>query len=86
MVETQKKRKARAIEFYRKSCKACGICVAFCPAKTLGKDEYGYPIVVNLDACTTCNLCVDRCPDLAIEVFKETESKPAAKGADDGQK
>ena len=79
MPETIKKRKAKAIEIYRKSCKACGICVAFCPVKSLGTDKLGYPIVINLDACTACNLCVDRCPDLAIEVFKEDGGKDGGK-------
>ncbi len=86
MPETQKKRKAKAINIYRKCCKACGICVAFCPVKSLGTDEYGYPIVVNIDACTACNICVDRCPDLAIEIIKETADKPVQKETGDGKK
>ncbi|MEI7542990.1 MAG: ferredoxin family protein [bacterium] len=86
MPEILKKRKAKEVIIYRKSCKACGICVAFCPAKTLGTDELGYPIVVNLDACTACNLCVDRCPDLSIEVIKEPSVKLEKKEDEDGQK
>jgi 2-oxoglutarate ferredoxin oxidoreductase subunit delta len=76
MPEIKNKRKAREVIIYRDACKACGICVAFCPAKTLGTDELGYPIVLDIETCTACNLCVDRCPDLAIEVIKETEKKP----------
>ena len=72
MAEEKKKKRPRAakIEVYRKMCKACGICVEFCPAHVLKADEFGFPIVADLAACTACGLCVDRCPDLAIEVFK----------------
>ncbi len=86
MAETLHKRKAKAINIYRKACKACGICIAFCPSKSLGTDELGYPVVANLDTCTACNLCVDRCPDLAIEIIKETDNKPEKKGDEDGKK
>lgn len=85
MPDTQKKRKAEAINIYRKCCKACGICTAFCPVKALGTDEYGFPIVVNLDACTACNLCTDRCPDLAIEVIKAAKTAGQKEGTDEGK-
>jgi 2-oxoglutarate ferredoxin oxidoreductase subunit delta len=75
MPETKKKPKAREIKIYRKCCKACGICVDFCPTKCLGTDELGYPVVKCLDDCIACDLCSDRCPDLAIEIIKEKEEK-----------
>ncbi len=49
-------------------CKACGICLEFCPQKVLAADEGGKPYPVNLSACTRCGLCELRCPDFAITV------------------
>jgi len=47
-------------------CKACGLCVEFCPFDVLEADEEGKPRVVRLEACTNCKLCELHCPDLAI--------------------
>ncbi len=49
-------------------CKACGICVTFCPTGTLEIESGGKARVVNDVACTGCGLCERLCPDLAIEV------------------
>ena len=49
-------------------CKACGLCVEFCPFDVLEADEEGKPRVVRLEACTNCKLCELHCPDLAILV------------------
>ena len=46
-------------------CKACGICVAFCPVKIL-KLENDKIVVTDQDKCTNCMLCEMRCPDFAI--------------------
>ena len=63
------KRKAvRRIDIFKAWCKACGICVAFCPRGVLVIDEEGYPLVNDLDACTGCGWCEIRCPDFAITV------------------
>ena len=48
-------------------CKACEICVAFCPEDVLEMRD-GVPVVVNLDSCTECLQCEMRCPDFAITV------------------
>ena len=52
-------------------CKACGICVEFCPKKALalrGK------VVLNENAgCILCGLCEQRCPDYAIYLEAEEE-------------
>lgn len=48
-------------------CKACGICVKFCPAKIL---ELRYQVlrVTDQDRCLGCRACELRCPDFALEV------------------
>jgi len=57
---------SRRIVVYRHWCKACGICVAFCPAKALESAPDGYPRLARPEACTDCGLCEIRCPDFAI--------------------
>ncbi len=46
-------------------CKGCGICVGFCPTKTLiienDKCVIAYP-----EKCIYCGQCELRCPDNAI--------------------
>ncbi|UCD70931.1 MAG: 4Fe-4S binding protein [Syntrophobacterales bacterium] len=56
------------IDIFKAWCKACGICVAFCPKGVLAIDEEGYPFVEDLDSCTGCGWCEIRCPDFAITV------------------
>ena len=57
------------IELNRSMCKACGLCVAWCPQQVLAADEQAYPVVVRAEACVNCKACERHCPDLAIEVF-----------------
>lgn len=64
--------KAKII-IYKKWCKRCGICVAFCPKKALDVDQEGYPFLCNDEACTECGLCELRCPDFAV-VLETIES------------
>lgn len=52
-------------------CKACGICIEFCPKGVLAADEQGKPIPINIDDCIKCSLCELRCPDFAITVEGE---------------
>lgn len=52
-------------------CKACGICVAFCPKNALALDEdSGKVKLIEAEACSGCRLCEFRCPDFAIDVDK----------------
>lgn len=51
-----------------KRCKACSICVDFCPTNVL-EIKGSTCVVKDLEACTRCQLCDLRCPDFAIQVF-----------------
>ncbi len=61
------------IDIFCAWCKACGICVAFCPTGVLEKDEAGYPYVKDIEKCINCGWCEIRCPDFAITVKKKGE-------------
>jgi 2-oxoglutarate ferredoxin oxidoreductase subunit delta len=75
MVETKKKKEKPKIDIYKAWCKACGICVAFCPTGALAKDEAGYPYVKDIEKCINCGWCELRCPDFAITVETKTKGK-----------
>jgi 2-oxoglutarate ferredoxin oxidoreductase subunit delta len=53
---------------YEDWCKACSICIDFCPESVFEKDESGQPVTVNPDACTGCRFCEYHCPDFAISI------------------
>jgi len=57
-------------------CKACGICIEFCPKDVFIANNQGKPIPKNIDACIKCELCELRCPDFAIivEGVKDNDS------------
>lgn len=52
-----------------KWCKACGICVAFCPKKVLVIEDKIK--IANPDDCIFCGQCEQRCPDYAIYIKEE---------------
>ena len=54
MAETKKKKETPKIDIYKAWCKACGICVAFCPTGALAKDEAGRPYVKDIEKCINC--------------------------------
>ena len=66
-------------------CKACGLCLHFCPTGALAYSKEfnvaGYHPVrqVAPEKCTGCRQCVLMCPDVAIEIFKVTEETTAEK-------
>ena len=70
-----KKKKAPNIDIFRAWCKACGICVAFCPAGVLARDEGGYPYVKEPDKCISRGWCEMRCPDFAITVYNKDKKR-----------
>jgi 2-oxoglutarate ferredoxin oxidoreductase subunit delta len=47
-------------------CKACNICIAFCPQKVFEPDRDGKPILAHPEKCTQCAICWLHCPDFAI--------------------
>jgi 2-oxoglutarate ferredoxin oxidoreductase subunit delta len=49
-------------------CKACGICIAFCPKKVYRAGEDLKPVIVDADACNGCLFCQLHCPDFAISI------------------
>jgi len=56
------------VAFYHDWCKACGICMAFCPKKIILADKNGKPVVEEADKCIGCRFCELHCPDFAITV------------------
>ncbi len=56
------------IAFYRDWCKACGLCMAFCPKKIILSDKNGKPVVAEPDQCIGCRFCEIHCPDFAITI------------------
>lgn len=49
-------------------CKGCGICVEFCPTKSIKLNDHMKARLINEDSCRSCGLCEYLCPDLAIIV------------------
>jgi|GEM_PF-230448 len=65
----KKKRRAPGRRYiYKRWCKGCGICVAFCPEHVFALGEDGRAEVVNPEACTNCQICERLCPDFAIDL------------------
>jgi 2-oxoglutarate ferredoxin oxidoreductase subunit delta len=63
----RKKRRAPGRRYvYKRWCKGCRICIAFCPENVFALGEDGRAEVVNPEACTNCEICDRLCPDFAI--------------------
>lgn len=63
-----RKKKFFDVSFYHDWCKACGICMAFCPRNIIGADSKGRPVMEDADRCVGCRFCEMHCPDFAITV------------------
>jgi 2-oxoglutarate ferredoxin oxidoreductase subunit delta len=71
-----------AINIYRDWCKACGLCVAFCPRQCLSLDAEGNPVVEKPERCNGCRWCELHCPDFAICVQEVVGSEAGKEPAD----
>ena len=54
------------LNLYLHWCKACNLCIAFCPTKVFDPDRDGKPIVARPEQCTQCGICWLHCPDFVI--------------------
>jgi len=77
----QKGRKFFIQKIFADWCKACGICIAFCPAHVFAADTAGMPHIRDSAACTGCRFCEFHCPDFAISIL---ECYPDRRGRKNG--
>jgi 2-oxoglutarate ferredoxin oxidoreductase subunit delta len=62
------------VEIDAERCKACGLCLLYCPKKSLKPSEtfnrMGFHPMETADPerCTGCGFCALVCPDAAIEI------------------
>lgn len=61
-------------------CKACGICIAFCPQNVFGRDRNGKPVAERPDDCNSCLFCELHCPDFAITIEEKTAGRKKTDG------
>ncbi|WP_457574654.1 4Fe-4S dicluster domain-containing protein [Desulfolithobacter sp.] len=73
--KTGKTRERYDVAFYLAWCKACGICIAFCPQKIIAADKNGKPYMTDSDRCVGCRFCEIHCPDFAITVSTRTPKR-----------
>lgn len=66
------------VSFRTDRCKACELCVRFCPQGILALDKtminpMGYHTIsiVREESCSGCGICAVMCPDLVIVVERE---------------
>ena len=52
-------------------CKACGLCVYYCPKGIFQENKQGKPVVTKEHGCTRCCRCEYMCPDFAITVLEQ---------------
>ena len=66
---------SKPVYIYKKWCKKCGICVAFCPKGVFFQNVTGEVIVKYPEKCIKCRQCELRCPDFAITVPEDKDEK-----------
>ncbi|MDR0453472.1 MAG: 4Fe-4S binding protein [Deferribacteraceae bacterium] len=69
------KKRSGTVTINSEWCKGCGICVHFCPTKTLAMREFKAAVEYP-EKCNGCMMCELRCPDFAVEA-KTTETEKA---------
>ncbi len=74
------------IEVEELRCKGCELCVSVCNKNVIEMAPYfnakGYHPAMLVDpdgACTGCLLCSTICPEAAITVYREKDTRKAAK-------
>jgi len=68
-------------------CKGCGICVHFCPKKSIRLSEefntkgVNAPVSEDMEKCTGCRTCELYCPDFAIAISEKEKDEGIKKSA-----
>lgn len=61
-----------SIKILEERCKACGLCIYFCPKNVLDfsekRNQHGYKVVYPKfpEKCTMCGICFLVCPDVVF--------------------
>ena len=63
----ESQREAPEVSYLRERCKACGSCVAVCPAGALQLTDDG--VLRDVRLCRACATCVEACPNGARELI-----------------
>ncbi len=69
---SSKKSLPSEIVVYHDWCKACGICIEFCPTRVFDRRPDGHPDIARPGKCVSCDLCELLCPDFAITLTRPT--------------
>ena len=65
------------IEVEDQICKACELCITFCPKEVIALspdriNARGYhPAELAVDGCTGCGICSMVCPEAAITIYRQ---------------
>ena len=65
-------------------CKACLLCIEFCPRECLALAEdlnsrgFHPAAMAHPEQCTGCRICALMCPDVCIEVYRDEKPSPVA--------